>query len=241
MTILKFPSNAFQNVHFSAILLATTFSIASTPHARDLELYGGQRGDIGYRLECPLGTLLTGFLGQAGTHISQLGIECKRFDIQKGSLGDVVSVLSGPWGSRIAGRALGGASRRRACGEQQIIYTVDFLFARHGPIVLEHLHAGCMDVKDSHRPSTGIDFTSSDGPQLNDSVQSYPRSGWQSCSQGELPSGVYGTGRLYVYSIGLICRSIATHPPTSDQESQGVYSWPFTTVRPAGGQTADRH
>lgn len=241
MTIFSFHSNAFQKLHFSTILLAATFSIASTPHAKDLQSYGGQGGDTGYRLECPPGTLLTGFLGQAGTHISQLSIECRRFDAQKGSLGDMVSVLSDPQGSRIAGRALGGGSRRRVCGEHQIIYTVDFLFARHGPIVLEQLHAGCMDVKDSRRPLTGIDFTSSDGSQLSDSTLSYPRSGWQTCSQGELPSGVYGTGGLYVDSIGLTCRPSATSPTTSDQESQGIYSWPFTTVRPANGQAADRH
>lgn len=241
MTNFKYRGNSSRGIRFSASMLAVIFSLALTSHAKDLQSYGGQGGDSGYRLECPPGALLTGFIGQAAAQISQLSIECRRIDDRKRSLGDVVSASSDPQGSRFAGRAPGGTQRRRACAEQQVIYTVDFLFARTGVTVLDRLRAGCMDVRDSRRPVTSFDFPGTDVPQAGDSLSSYPRSGWQSCPQGELPAGIHGTSRFYVDSIGLICRPIANGASNPEQDSQGIYFWPFATAHPAHERPAAGH
>lgn len=236
MTVMQSRGRLRQVPRFPAPLLAAALAFALPSHATDLQSYGGKGGDSGYRFECPPGALLAGFGGHAGTHVNHLNIECRRRDSQSGNPGDVVRPLLDPHDALSAGRASGGALRHKTCPSQQVIYTVNFLFARSGPAVLDWLRAGCMDLADSPQLATSFDFPGSDVPQLGGSPLGYPGSGWQSCPQGELPAGIYGTSRIYVDSIGLICRPVANGPSIPEQGASGVYLWPFGTANSATGR-----
>lgn len=236
MTVMQSGDHLRQVPRFPASLLAATLAFAFPSHATDLQSYGGKGGDSGYRLECPPGALLAGFVGHAGTHVSHLNIECRRRDGQNKNPGDAGKRPLASPGTVSAGRALDGALRHKTCPSQQIIYTVNFLFARNGPAVLDWLRAGCMDPGDSPQLATSFDFPGSDVAQLGDSPLGYPGSGWQSCPPGELPAGIYGTSRIYVDSIGLICRPTAKGPSVPEQDFSGAYLSPFGTVHPATGR-----
>ncbi|WP_147376931.1 hypothetical protein [Noviherbaspirillum saxi] len=234
--IASHSCSGWRRTGIPAVLLVAALGFVLSSHATDLHSYGGKGGNVSYRLECPPGSLLSGFVGLKGAHVSQLSIECRRWDVQGGKPGDVVSALPDPSGALSAGRASGGVLRRKSCPSPQIVYTVDFMFARSGPVELDWLRAGCMDPTDSRRLAAGFDFPGSDVPQLGDSPLGFPKSGWQACSQGELPAGIHGMSRLYVDSIGLVCRPLSANPPVPEQHSPDVHRSPFGAARPAAAR-----
>jgi hypothetical protein len=227
MTDLKIQCSQRCTSWLPAAIAATCLALSMPSHATDLQSYGGQGGDTPYRLECPPQSLLTGFAGHTGAHVSNMSIECRQRDSGTGKLGDIVEPLASSSGIASAGRLPGGAFRRKSCGQQDVVYTVNFLFVRSGPVTLDWLRARCMDPTDSRRPATEFDFPGADVPQLGDSIQAFPDSGWQSCPQGELPVGIHGTSKSYVDSIGLICRAVVESPRDRERDSSDTLRSPF--------------
>lgn len=214
-----------------AVLLAAAAGLAGAvpSGATDLETFGGKGGDMDYRFECPPQALLAGFAGHAGPVPSQVNIICRRPD------GQAVPPASGAGlpGPAAAGRAPGTAAGSKSCPRRAVVYAVNFLFALRGMTELEWLRAMCMELPQG-RSAGQFDFPGSPTPGLGDPLQAFPGSGWQSCPEGELPAGIYGTSRLHVDSIGLICRPIADpaanpdpNPTAGAPATQDVMRSPF--------------
>ena len=208
MSFLNFRHGA----RIPAALLAAAVGLAGAVPSRatDLQTFGGNGGDTDYRFECPPQALLAGFAGHAGPVPSQVSIICLRPDAQAVRPANG-GRLPGPATAR---RAPGPGGRRPSCPGQAVVYAVNFLFARRGMTELEWLRATCIESSQG-RSAGEFDFPGSVTPGLGDPLQAFPGSGWQSCPEGELPAGIYGTSRFHVDSIGLICRpapSSASNP-----------------------------